>query len=415
MNTALSAYLHYGYVPQSRNVPPWWPPGTAHIGPEGDVGGATEAECVADGSRRLRRLFQDPGPGEHVVPLSGGIDSRAVLAGLLAAGAGERVTAVTVGTPGTLDFELARRAAARLGARHVALNLETVRVSADRLRIFAQGLARPVDVFESFFYQQLYEHCGPEATYWSGFIVDPLRDNYLDRVRSATWEEARTEFARRGRRAAPVALTESGFDPVAVLPGEALPEMKRATFDEQISIIVRQQDFIEPVILPPGYRTRRPFTDPDWARYMLSMPDRWRCGQRVYRRMLAAAFPDAFALPAKSTRGVALIAPPWRRFVDRQRYCLGALRRRLQGRGCRLNPWLNYIDFDRALHARPDVVETADAVLADLKARNATPWLDLDAIVARQRQGSTPHTKAMLVLISLGIHLQTGLIAAGGR
>ena len=85
-----SAFLHYGYLPwQSMRLP-----SQSHIQwntlkVDASLTLMDEPALVDEGVRRLRSLFVDPGDTTHVVPLSGGLDSRAILAGLIDAGARE--------------------------------------------------------------------------------------------------------------------------------------------------------------------------------------------------------------------------------------------------------------------------------------------------------------------------------------
>lgn len=59
----------------------------------------------------------------HVLPLSGGLDSRTILGGLLNNIPAEEIVTVTFGTPDTWDFEIGRRVAHEAGTQHFTVDL----------------------------------------------------------------------------------------------------------------------------------------------------------------------------------------------------------------------------------------------------------------------------------------------------
>ena len=54
----------------------------------------------------FKAAFENVSEGHHIVPLSGGLDSRAILGGLLDAGLKDQITTVTFGTLGTWDYDI---------------------------------------------------------------------------------------------------------------------------------------------------------------------------------------------------------------------------------------------------------------------------------------------------------------------
>lgn len=68
---------------------------------------------------------------EHVVPLSGGLDSRAILAELLDRGLRKNIITVTFGTPGTLDYEIGAYVARKARVYHENIDLTKVEVKTD--------------------------------------------------------------------------------------------------------------------------------------------------------------------------------------------------------------------------------------------------------------------------------------------
>ena len=60
---------------------------------------------------------------KHVVPISGGLDSRAILAGLLEFTDASNIFTYTFGTPGTYDFEIGKKLSKEIGTKHISFPL----------------------------------------------------------------------------------------------------------------------------------------------------------------------------------------------------------------------------------------------------------------------------------------------------
>jgi hypothetical protein len=126
---ALSGFLHFGYLPGADED---------LIRPLVDVASPAESASLARcGPKELLRLgaaamragFAQLDAGLHVVPLTGGLDSRAVLALLIDGGVKDKVVTVTMGTPGTFDYEIGRRVARRAEVPHERIDLTQIRMT----------------------------------------------------------------------------------------------------------------------------------------------------------------------------------------------------------------------------------------------------------------------------------------------
>ena len=110
------SFLHFGYLPQiPRNLSsePW--AGNKSEACDTIRKSLDKPKLIAQGIHALKAAFQNIIGGMHIVPLSGGLDSRAILGGLLNAGLKKQITTVTFGTPGTLDYEIGSYVAKRIG------------------------------------------------------------------------------------------------------------------------------------------------------------------------------------------------------------------------------------------------------------------------------------------------------------
>jgi hypothetical protein len=167
-----------------------------------------EEDLIAPGLAALRAAFADPSGDLHVVMLSGGLDSRLVLAALVEAGLRDSIVAVTFGIPGTLDFDLAPAVARAAGVRHEPLDLSRIEVSAEALEQ-AVRTSPWTAALETFHNHLIPARYGTGATYWSGYMGDTIAG--IDLVETASWEAACREFAADTRMVRSTVLTPPGF------------------------------------------------------------------------------------------------------------------------------------------------------------------------------------------------------------
>ncbi|HEX6884146.1 MAG TPA: hypothetical protein VF530_12270 [Planctomycetota bacterium] len=398
----LAAFLHYGFlprVPEGYRALPW-----ARVRAR-EVAGSGEREAlVKRGLAALRAACAEPGPGLHVVPLSGGVDSRCLLAVLSEAGLGERLVAATFGIPGTYDFDLAPAVARAAGVRHEAVDL--ARLPVTRAGLLAAARRAPwCHAFEAFYNHQIPLRFGPEATYWSGIMANAIAG--VDQEEPASdWPTAQAAFAVRCRIARNVVLTPPDFDPCALLPERPLLADSVLSYYEQLFAFLRYPCRLEPALLPAGFRFRTPFRQPAWVDFLLRAPRALRRGQALYHAIARRTSPALFALPAKNNLGLPLSAPAWRVGLRRARLKLErAHAARFPGRARRVNPKLNTIDFDRALRAGGDVRQVVEESLQRLAERRVLAWLDPLALLRRHLAGAANLGEALALLAAVELNL----------
>jgi hypothetical protein len=146
---------------------------------------------------------------------------------------------------------------------------------------------------------------------------------------------------------------------------------------------------------------------PEWVKFILGVPRSARLQQHLYIEMLRNAYPQLFALPTKNNMGLPFGSRKWRLQLRGVRLGIEKTGRRLLPRA----PWpaypaTNYIDFDRALRHDEALKALFHSLLHSLKVRNATPWLDIDALWREHQQAKGNHGFALRVLVGLELLLQ---------
>lgn len=130
----ISSFLYFGYIPQvPDNVyQEPWAKDLSETCIEA-LRNLSEPQLVAKGVHVLKAAFDNVPKGSHIVPLSGGLDSRAILGGLLGAGLKDQITTVTFRTPRTWDYDIGCMIAKKFELRHETIDLTQVEIRQEYL------------------------------------------------------------------------------------------------------------------------------------------------------------------------------------------------------------------------------------------------------------------------------------------
>jgi len=405
----VNQFLWYGYLVDSPECPL---PQSCLSACTADQPTRRDTEAlVTQGAKLWRSVMAETTPrrGRVIVPLSGGLDSRAILGGALEHRPARDLTTYTYGTPGSLDYEIGNLVAARCGTVHHAIDLTRCRYDEGLLARLAERTGRRVAFMHHALAYSIQEQLGDGGVYLVGFMGEALSGAHLGRRQSSGWDSAVARFAQRNRFARSVRLTPSSYRPEDALPRPPFAEQNHLSADDQLDFFVRQACYIKPLLLPEGYEYRTPFCHPDWAQFILCVGRRLRKGQRLYKRILAEAFPALSSLPTKNSFGLPLGASSarvlGRRIWHRTRR---VLRRFAPGACGGPDTMANYIDFGAALRGGSDLKRIVLASLRSLQRRRLVPWIDVDGIWERHQRGAANHADALMLLSSLELNLRIG-------
>jgi asparagine synthetase B (glutamine-hydrolysing) len=359
------------------------------------------------GIESLSSAFPEVDAGIQVVPLSGGLDSRAILAALLRVVPKERLRAATFGCPGTYDYDFGRLVARRAGIESVEFDLSKVEVTRDHLVGALRSGASGATAFDSYYNRLVTERFGEDVTYWSGFGGDAVSGAHGLLPPSRNWAEACDRFVSRNQYSRSLGGQRFGSRPVKQLPESPWLDPGVLTFDEQLDFLIRQQHLIAKVVLPSGYRIRTPFLHPEWLAYMVPQPPEARVGQILYKRVLCRFAPELFRLPTKANLGFGLAATS---AGERLRRSLARAAAAARGRNNLAFRRLNYLDFDRAFRERSDYRLLAEEAAGQLQADACTAWLRPREILSEHLEGRVNHGRALLMLVGLALNLEIGTL-----
>ena len=340
----------------------------------------------------------------HVVPLSGGLDSRAILGGLLKCTEAKNIHTYTFGTPGTLDYDIGNYIAKKVGTIHRSYPLTEYRYSLEEELIFSSNIEHQSILFHHAPVNDLIKSYD-DFVLWSGFMGDPIAGSHLLKKPSITNEEAISKFINKNTFVKSCDLTNKN-EANNVLNNYLCLSSNSTDFpvslDEIYDFNFRQLRYVAPHVLIKGYNYKLPFVGKEWFDFMMSVPNNYRYNQYLYNKILVNSFPILFGYKTKHNGGVPLQASRVR--VKTQKG-INYLKRKS---GLFVDPNINYIDFATGIRERMDLKDLIYSCINDLKKRNILDWVDIDQLWKNHINKKANHADALITLASLEIHLKAG-------
>ncbi|WP_139172204.1 hypothetical protein [Geoalkalibacter ferrihydriticus] len=399
----MNAFLHFGYLPSPKPVNVAGLLSRYNIAPKPEENKADEKSLIEEGSGILDSIFADIAKKienkKVVIPISGGMDSRGILAGLLRHLPKEKIQTVTLGIPGALDYEIGQLVAKKAGVHNKAIDLNEIRFCEKELIEYAKCFNRPIALLEGYLFSQVFRGFGSESVFLSGFLGEALTGAHLPSVESKTWEQAKEVFSKWNN----YTKGEYGCQLSEALP---LGEYYRGnlSLDDQLDFFIRQRFYIRPLVLQKGYTHIAPYLNEKWFDFALNLPRNYRENQSIFKKILLYSYPELFSLPLKNNRGLPLTAGSFALFQKRVRNRLT-----LMGNKClpALIPkpphGLNYIDFEQGYCNKEDLKRLADKSLHDLDMRQLIDWIDIRKIWQEHLSSGENHAQIISLLVSLEI------------
>jgi len=404
----VSPFLYFGYFPTimaDLKDEPWATVKTVKARQKY----IDEAELLSQGISSLQSAYKGVSSRDmHIVPLSGGLDSRAVLGGLLSEGLRNHIITVTFGIPGTLDYDIANVIAKRAGVRHESINLTQVKLDQDALEETAKSVRGWIWLFDAFYLRLVNKRFGKKVVYWSGFMGDPLAGSHLPQKESSTWNSALSEFVIKNRFTSSINIANPNYCPEDSLPKVPILENSALSFDDQLDFSIRQQTYIRDLVIPQGYSYQTPFLSKRWVEFILGIPRQYREHQYIYKEILKSAYPELFSFPITNNLGLPLSAPWWSKSI---RFGTRLIKDMVR----KISPWQNinwiypntkYIDFNLALRDRQDIKTLVYENIQDLKSRKIVDWVDIDSIWQYHQTRNGNYADVLTLLASLEIYLK---------
>lgn len=301
LEDAVDLYLHFGYLPRPDVAP------LARLedfaeNTEASSGGLTSGVDVLRGA--VRRAVA--GKQRAIVPISGGLDSRAILA--IAVEIGIDVESFTVGTPGTDDFDYGADVASYLGVKHTGFDVRQFTFDLDDLTEFARGLSdwvSPIDIWFNMVPLEDYDSSLPVLTgLYGDFIAGEFSHGSNGSPQTFDWF-----------------IEDSALLPTRLRPDlvetlrSHLPLVEHSALNEHevCRLIFMHTCTYRPSVFGVNREYLHPFTDKAWISFVMQAGLEGRKQKALYLEVLRLGWPSAFGRPTKNFRGASLNSSPFQK------------------------------------------------------------------------------------------------------
>ena len=367
--------------------------------------GSSMDDLIPIGLEKLRatitRSFQTG--QEHLVPISGGLDSRLILGALLEHTEARNIQTYTFGIPGTYDYDLGCLVAKTMGTRHATFSLDQITYHEDQLLDLARRTDCQVLLFHSPPAQEIERRYGG-ATLWSGYVGDAVAGSHLHDPPSKTLDAAkRTHIKNRSfvRSTRLYTCKDEDFLPFV---GGGHQDPAQLTFDEQVLFDEAVAKFTEPLVLYRGPNFETPLINGPWMDFMFSAPNELRLGEALMIRIAQRGFPELFGLPSKNSLGFRLGVRPelltLTRYANKARKLIHQFIPRVT------YPHVLYNDFNEGIRRSPDLRAIVLENIGRLRARGIVDFVDFDGLLWRHMRRIKNHGDALIILASLELVLR---------
>lgn len=343
---------------------------------------------------------------KNTVPLSGGLDSRAILASLLLFTEARNITTYTFGVPGTLDYEIGNSIGRVAGTRHIPLNLKKYIYCLNDLIDISKRVDHQTLLFLHPDIQDL-DRRFKESNIWTGTIIDVYFGRHHHKLKANNWLDAARNSIKENIFVNSIKLTnidDDSFIPLIDYDAKYENVLEREYI---IDLMNRQVKFIAPHVLIKGFNYKT-MLDNDLKAFALSLDQKYLEKQYLYKKIFQFAFKNLFKYGTKSNFGLPLDASAFRIYIKKKQY--GLMNKMRTIFPWLINPFINYLDFEYEIRENSSLNKVVYNSIMELKARKIIDWIDFDKIWNDHINKKKNYADALLILSSLEIHLKAGKI-----
>ena len=305
-----------------------------------------------------------------IIPLSGGLDSRAVLAATLRCTSKDNIITFTFGEQGSLDFEIGKMIAEKAGVENIPLGVEKSDFEGQYniSMKYIEGMVDATPYFAIRSYKGM-EKYGDKL--YIGYMGDPIMGSHISskmlkkklkseqdyiEADSIIFEKHRlNDLEDVGELLNPSYIN---IENLKYSFESTLNELKRNRNEDMANYcaiwdyIHRQDKYTMFAVFSYDeyFKYITPFLDNELIDFMLKIPPELRLDEKLYKSMLLKKYPELFKLPTKTNFGLRLDAGNASLFL--RRAALFSKRRvnKISSRLIKGNIFLdkvkNYVDYD---------------------------------------------------------------------
>lgn len=360
-------------------------------------------ELVRIGTKLYRdavnRLFE-PGK-DNCVPLSGGVDSRMVLAGLMECTEAKNVHTYTFGVPGALDYEIGQIIAKKIGTKHTQINLNDCVYTQDELLEISRRMDMQTVVFLTPPLSELNKF--NKMDIWSGYFMDFILDVTYPEKDFKSFNKMGNNYLAWQQNVKSIKLSYiNRSDYLKLLDGW---DMKSSLSPgEMVRMCNGQIKNTLPNVCMKGFTYRVLAIDEQLSVFAVSILEEHKLRKKLYMDMLNSINPRIMRFPLKNNLGLSVNAS---KFAIAAKRAVRYAKKRI---GFPLIEGTNYQDFNKNIIEKPYLKKIVRDNIYDLENRNILTWIKPSKILEDHLSGKGRYGDALIVLTSLEIHLKNGKV-----
>lgn len=337
----------------------------------------------------------------HYLPLSGGLDSRLVLAVLLEFTEAKNIHTYTYGTPKTLDYDIGNEVAKKLGTNHTQLDL----------RMQDYNIEELIDMSNRIKNQTILFHHPPidfikdlpsDINVWSGFLGE--HTGGASSKYDFNMTQSRELFLKNVQFNHSIKFSDHEMSHIAnLIPDFDLNLYKNLTNYEIIDIVFEQRRLTKPHLLFEGPEYKVPYIEKEWLDFTLSINRKYRQNEYFYREIMVKNFPDIFDIRAKNFGGLSMNSSKVNIFRKKAQ---NRLKNNLSKKTNLIsNPLINYVDFSTEIRINESLKNVISETLADFQKRDIVN-INLEKKLKEHIDKKGNYTDLLLIIASLELNFK---------
>ncbi len=410
-------FLHFGYTFNNKNLNfPWDFNIEEEIKKYPDYSKYSYDQLVNKGIKIFKDIFKDlckNSSSPHLIPLSGGLDSRFILGELMENYSNSDIQTISYGSPCTLDYEIPKKITKKFNIKHQNIDVSGKNFiwEEEKLISFIKQKNKPIPIFDSYINNLIPNTFGKQYAYWSGLLGGQLMGHDVNKYKNNNWKIAINNFVNRSK-----------YSEINLLPRNKIKEIKNKlpqspiinknilSYEEQLNFITRQNSYVKPVVMNNDYNFKAPFLHPLIVCFMLSVPNKYRENLCLYKDILKKAHPKLFSMPIKTTWNTSLFDNKINYFLQRNKIRFINATYNILKHEIITPPMLNYSNFNEDLRKESSLRMLVYKNIKDLKNRNIVNWINIDGIWQNHQSRKLNLHKTLMLLASLELNIKAGNI-----
>lgn len=345
-----------------------------------------------------------------VVPTSGGVDSRVLLGFMLKHKESKDIKTYTFGVPNTYDFDIGNQITKYCNTNHMVFDLNKHNYSLDELIETSRCMSHQSPLFfhpPLFKLRELYA----DSTIWTGVNAGAVVGSFAKHSYTNNIDEAIDKFLKKDIFKKKIKLHTFDNTKFKTHVNRSTIDPQLLSLDEQITIKERSLKYLAPHVLLKGFNYKLPFINTPFMDFMFSVPNEYRIGKMLYRKIAEHLFPDLFQFPLECDYGLKSF---YGKKIIRYKQLYVKMRQRMyekQPRYCYyLSPMINYFNLDEAFRSNSNLKKIIFEQLQDLKDRKIVDAKLIDQIWDNHQNYHQNLSTEINFLFSLEIHHKAGKV-----